>query len=96
MITLMLLSAASSSGGTAAANFVVSGLTDLPPNGTVTDGQGVGIELLITFVLVFTVFATCDKSRSDLGGSGPLAIGLAVAVAHLGFVSTVKSLYVNV
>lgn len=49
----------------------------------VTAGQGFGIELLITFVLVFTVFATCDGGRKDLNGSGPLAIGLSVAMCHL-------------
>lgn len=53
----------------------------------VSPGQGFAIELLITFVLVITVFATCDGSRSDLNGSGPLAIGLSVTMCHLGFVS---------
>lgn len=55
----------------------------------VSVGQGLGIELLITFVLVFTVFATCDGSRSDLNGSGPLAIGLSVSMCHLAFVSKI-------
>jgi len=41
------------------------------------------IELIITFVLVLTVFATCDSLRSGIGGSGPLAIGLAVSMCHL-------------
>ena len=62
------------------------GVTNLSPN--VSEGQGFAIELLITFVLVITVFATCDGSRSDLAGSGPLAIGLSVAMCHLSFVST--------
>ena len=64
---------------------VFAGMTALG-NG-VTAGQGFGIELLITFVLVITVFATCDGSRNDLNGSGPLAIGLSVTMCHLGFVS---------
>jgi len=46
-------------------------------------GQVFGIELMITFVLVLTVFATCDSVRTSLGGSGPLAIGLSIAMCHL-------------
>ncbi|KAK6302725.1 hypothetical protein J4Q44_G00270800, partial [Coregonus suidteri] len=46
-------------------------------------GQGLLVELLITFELVFTVFATCDPKRSDLNSSAGLAIGLAVAIGHL-------------
>lgn len=49
-------------------------------------GMGILIETLITFVLVFTVFATCDEKRKDLNGSGPLAIGIAVLIAHLAVV----------
>lgn len=49
----------------------------------VNEGAGFGIELLVSFVLVWTVFATCDKRRSDLSGSGPLAIGLSIALCHL-------------
>lgn len=45
--------------------------------------QGLGIELVITFVLVFTVFSSCDKRRNDLGGSVPLSIGLSVALCHM-------------
>lgn len=46
-------------------------------------GHGLLVELLITFELVFTVFATCDPKRTDLGGSAGLAIGFAVAIGHL-------------
>ncbi|KAM9323378.1 aquaporin-4 [Pholidichthys leucotaenia] len=46
-------------------------------------GQGFLVELLITFELVFTIFASCDPKRTDLGGSASLAIGFAVAVGHL-------------
>ncbi|OQV13591.1 putative Aquaporin-4 [Hypsibius exemplaris] len=49
----------------------------------ITAGQAVLIEALMTFVLVFTVLATCDTKRRDLNGSGPLAIGIAVLICHL-------------
>lgn len=50
-------------------------------------GHALVIELLITFELVFTVFATCDPKRTDLGGSAGLAIGFAVSIGHLFAVS---------
>lgn len=60
-------------------------------NAQVSVGHGLLVELLITFQLVFTVFATCDPKRSDLGGSAGLAIGLAVAVGHFFAVSSSQS-----
>ena len=42
-----------------------------------------GIEVIITFLLAFTVFACIDKKRKDLGGSFPLAIGLSVTAGAL-------------
>lgn len=56
-------------------------------NSSLSAGHGLLVELLITFELVFTVFATCDPRRTDLGGSAGLAIGFAVAVGHLFAVS---------
>lgn len=56
--------------------------TSAPSTG-VTNGMTFGIELLITFVLVWTVFATVDGQRKDLSGSGPLAIGLSIGMCHL-------------
>lgn len=53
------------------------------PDKNVSAYQTVIIELIITFVLVFTVFATCDHRRKGFKGSGPLAIGLSVAMGHL-------------
>lgn len=46
-------------------------------------GGALGVEFMITFVLVFTVFASIDKNRNDLNGSGPLTIGLSVTMCHL-------------
>jgi len=54
----------------------------------VSVAQTFGIELFITFILVMTVFATCDSNRTGIGGSGPLAIGLAIAMCHLWAVRT--------
>lgn len=55
--------------------------------GNVTDAQGFGVELMITFVVVLTVLASLDEKRTDLHGSAPLTIGLAVALGHLFAVS---------
>ncbi|XP_059172987.1 aquaporin AQPAe.a-like [Physella acuta] len=49
----------------------------------VTSAQGFGVELLVTFVYVLTFFACLDEKRTDLRGSAPLTIGLAVVVCHL-------------
>uniref|UniRef100_A0A3B5QW08 Aquaporin 4 n=1 Tax=Xiphophorus maculatus TaxID=8083 RepID=A0A3B5QW08_XIPMA len=46
-------------------------------------GHALLVELLITFELVFTIFATCDPKRTDLSGSASLTIGFAVAIGHL-------------
>ncbi|NP_001158487.1 aquaporin [Saccoglossus kowalevskii] len=51
-------------------------------NAYVTAIQGFGIEFTLTFILVFTVFATTDE-RNEISGSKPLAIGIAVIIAHL-------------
>ena len=53
----------------------------------IAPAQGFVVELLVTFVLVFVVLAATDEKRSDLGGSSPLSIGLAVAAGHLFAVS---------
>ena len=50
-------------------------------------GQAFGTEFFVGFVLVFVVFGTCDGNRKDLSGSGPLAIGLSIAMCHLWAVS---------
>ena len=45
--------------------------------------QAVGIELVITFILVLTIFSCVDARRNDLTGSFPLQIGFAVVVGGL-------------
>lgn len=44
--------------------------------------RGFITEMFLTFVLVFTVYATIDPDREGTG-LGPLAIGMAVGIAHL-------------
>ncbi|XP_029930393.1 aquaporin-4 [Myripristis murdjan] len=62
---------------------VRGGLGVTQVNSQISVGHALVIELLITFELVFTVFATCDPKRTDLGGSAGLAIGFAVSIGHL-------------
>ncbi|XP_018306763.1 aquaporin AQPAn.G isoform X1 [Mycetomoellerius zeteki] len=57
------------------------GATALHPE--VTDAQGVAVEIIITFLLVLVVHAVTDPKRTDVKGWAPLAIGLAIAVAHM-------------
>lgn len=64
-----------------------SGLGSTSIDPLLTKQQGFGIEASITFVLVLTVFACCDTKRTDLNGSAPLTIGLAVTLCHLFAVS---------
>lgn len=54
---------------------------------SIDPGKGLGVEIFITFVLVFTVFASIDSKRRDLNGSTPLTIGLSVTMCHLFAVS---------
>lgn len=46
--------------------------------------QGFGVEVFLGFVLVLTVFGVCDQNRPEAKAAGPLAIGLAVTLGHLG------------
>ncbi|XP_025089604.1 aquaporin AQPAe.a-like [Pomacea canaliculata] len=47
-----------------------------------TAGQGVGVEIILTFVLVIVIFGTTDPNRPSFG-SPSLLIGLTVTLLHL-------------
>jgi len=73
---------------------VIYKCTPTPGTG-VTISETFGYEFLITFILVMTVFASCDSLR-EVGGSGPLAIGLSVSMCHLWAVRIqIKQLYID-
>uniref|UniRef100_A0A8C5QU51 Aquaporin-4 n=1 Tax=Leptobrachium leishanense TaxID=445787 RepID=A0A8C5QU51_9ANUR len=50
---------------------------------TISHGQALLVETIITFQLVFTIFASCDKKRTDIKVPIPLIIGLSVTIGHL-------------
>ncbi|TFK12333.1 decaprenyl-diphosphate synthase subunit 1 [Platysternon megacephalum] len=62
---------------------LVGGLGVTTVHGDLSAGHGLLVELIITFQLVFTIFASCDSKRSDVTGSVALAIGFSVAIGHL-------------
>lgn len=77
-------------GGFTGATILYSFASDKAGNLTVTLvhpdihlGQGFAVEMLITFILVFTIFSCVDSRRNDLTGSFPLQIGFAVVVGGL-------------
>ncbi|XP_031557629.1 aquaporin AQPAe.a-like [Actinia tenebrosa] len=53
------------------------------PSVGVSTGQAFGIEFMLTFLLVLTVFACTDPKRQHYGYEIPLAIGFCVTVCHL-------------
>jgi glycerol uptake facilitator-like aquaporin len=50
---------------------------------SISPAQGLLCEAIITFILIFTVFACIDSKRNDLNGSFPLTIGFAVVIGCL-------------
>nr|CAH7752613.1 unnamed protein product [Callosobruchus chinensis] len=57
------------------------GTTDV--SSQLTPIQGVLMEAVLTFLLLFVVHGVCDPKRRDLKSSAGLVIGLAIAAAHL-------------
>ncbi|KAG5873193.1 hypothetical protein JTB14_002318 [Gonioctena quinquepunctata] len=57
------------------------GLTSI--NNQISPEQGLLMETILTFLLLFVIHAVCDPLRKDIKGSAPLAIGLAVTATHL-------------
>ncbi|XP_071573500.1 aquaporin AQPAn.G isoform X2 [Temnothorax nylanderi] len=82
--------------GSAVLNLIIpkthaSGLGLTALHTEVTAGQGVGMEIIITFLLVLVVHAVTDPKRTDVRGWAPLAIGLTISVAHMAAVPVTGS-----
>ena len=60
-------------------------------NASLNVGQGFGVEVILTFVLVFVIIATTDSNRID-AGMVSVAIGLTIALLHL---AGVRSSYIH-
>jgi glycerol uptake facilitator-like aquaporin len=43
--------------------------------------QGIGFEVIVTFILMFTAMASSDKRRAGSGGISQLFVGISVAIA---------------
>lgn len=56
-------------------------------NSEIDEAQGVLIECIITFLLVFIINAVSDDRRNDIRGSTGLAIGFAITIGHFAGVS---------
>ena len=61
---------------------VRGGLGMTTPAQNINVAQAFGVELLLTFVLVLTIFSTTDKGREHRGYEVPLSIGLCVFICH--------------
>lgn len=49
----------------------------------INEAQAFGIEFILTFMLVFTIFATTDPGKEHRGYEIPLSIGLCVFICHV-------------
>lgn len=57
------------------------------PHDDVTDAQALITEMIISFNLVFGVFALTDRGRKDIAGSVPIGVGIIVCINILFAVS---------
>ena len=60
------------------------------PEENLNGAQAFGIELLLTFLLIFTIFAAIDSGREHRGYEIPLSIGLCVFICHVVGVGLLK------
>ena len=66
------------------------------PAENINGAQAFGIELLLTFLLIFTIFAATDPGKEHRGYEIPLSIGLCVFICHMlgvGVLSNLEILY---
>ncbi|PFX25590.1 Aquaporin AQPAe.a [Stylophora pistillata] len=61
-------------------NDSVGSLGVTAPSNGVTTAQAFGVELMLTFILVFVIFAATDPNRDMAGYGVPLAIGICVFI----------------
>lgn len=54
---------------------------------SITPGQGFVFEFFNGFVLLATVFGACDPNKPTSAHTAPFAIGMAVALGHLGTIT---------
>lgn len=54
---------------------------------SITPAQGFGFEFFNGFVLLATVFGACDSNKPTSAHTAPFAIGMAVALGHLGTIT---------
>ncbi|KAJ8920892.1 hypothetical protein NQ315_015685, partial [Exocentrus adspersus] len=64
-------------------NVVGHGVCVTAPHADITDWQALGIETILSAILVFSVCASWDSRNSDKTDSVPLKIGLVVGVLNL-------------
>ncbi len=57
------------------------GVVKIHPN--LYTAQAFGIELLLTFVLVFATYATYDYQRGIPSGVHPIVLGIVVTMLHI-------------
>ena len=53
------------------------------PASNLSAGQAFGMEFVLTFLLILTIFAVTDSDRQHRGYEIPLAIGIAVFICHM-------------
>uniref|UniRef100_A0A646QFQ9 Aquaporin1 n=1 Tax=Hemiscolopendra marginata TaxID=943146 RepID=A0A646QFQ9_9MYRI len=52
-------------------------------NQHLNSGQGLGVEFMITLLLILVVFSVTDEHRGEIKGAASVIIGITVTVGHL-------------